>query len=232
MAVSVNYATLQKAIADELGDRQDLMSPLSDSGLTDSPIKNAIQSAIAKHERESFYFNELNDVNLFNTVIGQELYTTADSALIATMSDLLAVHILIGGNRYILDRQPWQYIETVSVNPSVTGQPTDYAYLAESMRLYPIPNGVYPVTLTGTQRFAALVNDADSNAWTTDGYDLIRSEAKLLLARDVLHDPQIMAECKLAIYGDPSQPKDDGFLGALKGETARRGKGRIRSTSF
>ena len=45
MAISADYITLQKQIADELGDRTDLLSSLSDSGLTLSPVQNAIHAS-------------------------------------------------------------------------------------------------------------------------------------------------------------------------------------------
>jgi len=51
MTISATYLQLQRQIADELGDRTDLLTPLSDSGETLSPIQNAVQSAIAKWER-------------------------------------------------------------------------------------------------------------------------------------------------------------------------------------
>src|SRR5712672_1259731 len=112
---------LQKQIADELGDRQDLMTPLSDSGVPLSPIQNAIQSAIAKWEREPFYFNEAYTVPLFTTVIGQELYTVNDAVTIENSPDIVKLHILISGNRFHLERRSWAYIEDISMNPNNRG---------------------------------------------------------------------------------------------------------------
>jgi hypothetical protein len=144
MAISANYITLQQQIADELGDRQDLLTPLSDSSLTLSPIQNAIQSAISTWEREPFYFNEYyadaiaNPGWTFATVEGQEFYTTSgDTAnLLANSPSLVKLHILIDNNRYPLWPRTWQYMEDTSVNPNVTGMPIDYAYFAETLRLY------------------------------------------------------------------------------------------------
>lgn len=232
MTVSTTYGTLQKVVADELGDRQDLLLPLSDSGLTLSPIKNAVQTAIAKWEREPFYFNEVYDQNLFSTVIGQEFYTTADAALLASSPKILRFHILISANRYPLFPRSWQYLEEISTNPQVKGQPTDYAYFAEQVRLYPIPDGVYPITVSANQRLANLVDDDDMNVWTQDAYDLIRSEAKLILAQEVLHDADMAAECMIAIYGNPSFPAHRGYLKALKAESTRRAKAPIRASYF
>src|SRR5215472_12572276 len=98
MAISATYRQLQLAIADELGDRGDLLSPLSDSGLSLSPIKNAIQSAIAKWERETFYFSEIYANSEFNTVAFQEYYTTVDDPNFALYVKILQARVLINSN--------------------------------------------------------------------------------------------------------------------------------------
>lgn len=239
MTISATYLQLQQQIADELGVRQDLLSPLSDSGLSTSPIQNAIQSAIALWEREPFYFNETYGQNLFNTVAGQEFYTSSAAALVASSPQMLKLHVLIGNNRYPLHPRTWQYFEDTSVNPNVVGQPIDYAYFAEQLRFYPIPDNAYPITVSAIQRIGALQNDGDTNVWTQDAFDLIRAQAKLILAREVLHDPDLATECELAIYGRSTSggiwgvvPAARGYLYALKAETTRRARSKITPSYF
>jgi hypothetical protein len=233
MAISATYQQLQEKIADDLGARTDLLSaPSDESALTTSPIQDAIQSAIAKWEREPFYFNQTYGT-LFTTVAGQEFYTSSDAAAIATSPDLIKLQVTISGQRYPITPRTWQYIADISANASVTGQPCDYAYFAERIRLYPIPDGAYTVTQSGTQRLTALSANSDTNAWTQDAYDLIRSEAKLILALEVLHDADLAARMQRAIYGDPTNPRIRGYLYPLQAETARRsGRGRVRPTHF
>lgn len=243
MAISTNYLTLQQQIADELGGRQDLLRPLGDSGLTVSPIQSAIQSAIAKWEREPFYFNQTivptptSGPYAVSTANGQEYYGAATApssyAPLASFAKIRKAWVLIAQNRYTLIERTAQYLDEVSVNPSVTGEPIDYAYSGNLLRLYPIPNGAYPLGFEAIQRLPALAQDADANAWTQDGYDLIRCEAKLILAEQVLHDTELAALMQRAIYGDPAQPGRRGYLDALKAETTRRsGRGRIRGSHF
>lgn len=239
MTISANYVQLQQQIADELGDRQDLLVPLSDSALSLSPVQNAIQSAIAKWEREPFYFNEVYDQNLFNTVAGQEFYNSASAALVATSPNLMKLHVLISNNRYPLKPRTWDYIEDTSVNPQVVGQPVDYAYLGEQLRFYPIPDNAYPITVAATQRLTNLVVDTDANVWTQDAFDLIRSEAKLILAREVLSDDDLATRMELTIYGASSAggsfgrvPAQRGYLYSLKAETTRRARSRITPSYF
>lgn len=223
---------MQKQIADELQDNQALLAPLSpDSGLL-SPIKNAIQSSIAKWEREVFYFNDFRLEPViggpFNTVIGREFYGVADYAPLGTLACIKSVRILQSNNRYMCTERDSNYMNEVSCSPVNTGMPTDYSYDANQMRFYPIPTAIYPVGLTGTQRLTALVQDIDTNAWMQDAFDLIKSDAKLTLAREVIYDDKVEAAMLKAIYGDPMQPRDRGYLKPLKDETTRRHSSRTR----
>lgn len=232
MTINSNYGLLQKQIADECLDNQGLLQPLSpDSGLQ-SPINNAIQSAIALWEREVFYFNDFRleptNTSPFKTVIGQEFYGVADYALLATLACIKSVRILESNQRYICKERDSNYMNAVSCSPVNTGMPTDYSFDANQMRFYPIPTAVYPVGLTGTQRLSALAKDTDTNAWTTDAFDLIKSQAKLILAREVIYDAQLESAMTRAIYGDPNNPRERGYLKALKDETTRRHSSRTR----
>lgn len=231
MALSKTYIELQTHIADDLGDRSDLLQSLLSTN-TNSPIKRAVQSAIAKWERTPFYFNESYDTAFFTTVAGQETYTSSDTTKISTLADITQLHITIGGTRQRLIRRNWQEIDEISDNPSARGQPTDYAYAAEQIRLYSIPDGAYVIAALYTKRFTALSADSDTNVWTQDAYDLIRCEAQLTMALGILKDPELAQRMKVAIYGDPMHPRDRGYLGALKAEGSRRGRGRIRVSQF
>lgn len=238
MSISSNYITLQRQIADECGDNQSLLTPLSDAIGLLSPAQNAIQSAIAMWERETFYFNDLRIQptvsSPLQTVYKQEFYGASDYVGLGTIAALKSVMVLIGQNRYRLNPRDSNYMQDMSVNPENTGQPVDYSYDANQLRLYPIPDNVYPLGLTGTQRLSALVLDADSNAWTQDAYDLIRATAKLIIAREVINDEDIEAGAKRAIYGTPDDATDRGYLYALKLETSRRhgNRTKIRPTYF
>lgn len=237
--ISSNYITLQKQIADECSDNQALLAPLADSTLTLSPIQNAIQSAITKWERELFYFNgfrlEPTLASPFYTVKAQEFYTTTDYAQLANLCAIKSLRVLIANNRYKLDQRDNVYLDEVSVNSTTQSQPTDYTYDAAGMlRLYPIPDNAYPLGILATQKFPALVNPTDTNAWTTEAWDLIRSEAKLILAREVIYDAQLEAASKKAIYGDPANPQERGYLSVLKDETRNRlsKRTKVRPTYF
>lgn len=243
MAIQANYSGLQNQIADELGGRQDLLAPLGDSALTLSPIQNAIQSAIAKWEREPFYFNQtvvqtpLGGPWSVSTAAGQEYYgaatAPASGAAFGSLAKIRSLWLLIGRNRYTLTERPSQYLDDVAVNPASLAQPTDWSYAAGLLRLHPIPDGAYPVGYEAIARLAPLAAPTDANAWTQDAFDLIRAEAKLILAEEVLQDAELAALMSRAIYGDPTLPRRRGYLDSLKAEGTRRsGRGRLRPTVF
>lgn len=225
MAISTTYLILQSQIADELGGRTDLLSVLSGSGLTLSPVKNAIQSAIAKWERVPFYFNEVYNAALFATVSAQELYTTAAAAALSTLTNIHRLHIA-GATRYPLIRLSPAAMDDIATT-ATAAQPTHWAYYSSTIRLYPIPNAIYTIAGAYTARLTALSADGDANAWTQDAFDLIKAEAKMILALEVLHDAELAARMALAIYGSPGgngAPATKGYYQALQEETDRRGR--------
>lgn len=227
MPVSYTYGQLQSQIAFELGQRTDLLSIPSGSGLALSPIQQAIQNAIAKWEREHFFFNEVETLNSntmpsISTVQGQEFYTSATWALLTNEVHIDKIWVLISQNRYTLTPRSEQYLADTSVNPNNTGQPVDYSYYAKTIRLYPIPDGNYPISIEGTQKVASLVNTSDSNIWTTEAADLIKAEAKMDLMMNVLKQTDLAAVQVALIYGDQSNPYAVGYLDALRSEGVQR----------
>ena len=237
---------MQRYIADELGGRTDLLTPAAGSGNAMSPIQNAIQSAISKWEREPFFFNEeydnvLYNQPLFNATPLQEYYSATSSPVavdFSTLPKISKLSVMVNNNRYQMTARTWQYLEEISVNPSVHSEfPIDWATLGGIMRLYPIPAEQVPIAASFNQYLTPLLQDGDSNAWTTIAYDLIRSEAKLILAQELLFDDDLVGRMKTAIYGDVASPfvrqQTHGYLFALKAESTRRaGPARIRPTFF
>src|SRR6185312_677208 len=150
-----------------------------------------------------------------------------------TLPEIDEVRLTTGTNRFTLNKRTWEYLEDIAVSSTSYGLPIDWAYYAETLRFYPIPDAAYSVTLMRYQRFTNLSANTDANAWTQDAFDLIKSEAKLILAREVINDDALAQRMVRAIYGDPEVPGSRGYLAALKAEGSRReSRGRIRPTSF
>lgn len=199
-----SYLDMQVRIDDEL-DRGGSMYP---------QIKKAILSAVKYYERKRFYFSESSFT--FATVIGQELYTTADAATIATSPNIERLNGLFYGTRVPLIKREWSYIDDISTLTTSRAQPDDWAYRELSIRLYPIPDAVYTITAYNVPRLTELSADTDENAWTTDAEAMIRARAKWDLVKNVIRGPE-MAEEMIALKLEEEQE-----CVALINETASR----------
>lgn len=204
--------TIMKArIADELA-RSDLTSQ----------IAYAITDAIEAYEDERFYFNESRTIDL-TTVANQEFYDENDLAAFANLVDIDYVTIFIGDQPFQLVGMTPERAEWSSSNGTSTGQPTWYAYYAEQMRLYPVPNEVWTVKIAGAVKVAPPATDEETgNAWMTKAARLIRSRAKLELALHVLHDEEMAATLSQAVEEAKEQ------LDSRSMKIMQVGQGRIR----
>lgn len=168
--MSGDFGTLQNRIADEIA-RDDLTAQ----------IRDAIQSAIRLHEFERFWFNEAEAT----------APTVASQAAYAVPSDFLeadALTLSVSGNRYPLCARTYDWIRSVAVAAAGRGRPSCWAYYADQLWLYPVPDGAYTLTLSYLKRLPPLALSGDSNAWMTHGEELIRARAKAALYANVIRD--------------------------------------------
>lgn len=211
------FGDMQAAIADDIDDTTAEYRP---------QIQTAIQAAIRYCERTPYYFNQSRDVT-FPTVQGQAFYGVLDNANIPTL-----VHIVsawsedASGQRFELRWANEDDIELVSDNSAAQGEPYWYTYFAQQVRLYPIPGAtVYTIRLQlGPYRLGPVVADADTNAWFSEAFDMVKARAKYILAKDTLKDVNIATEA-LNDYSDQEV--------AIAAETSKRGSGdTIQATNF
>jgi hypothetical protein len=72
---------------------------------------------------------------------------------------------------------PFETIDTAQTGQDIA-RPDYFAYYKQNIRLYPIPDAVYTMTMAYVYKLTALSSGSDSNAWTTDAEELIRCRAK------------------------------------------------------
>lgn len=153
-------------------------------------IAEVVNDAIIFYQPHRFIFSEGRDTSLV-TVIGQEFYGVADDVLLGP-SGLFAfdyITVTIGTAQFDLPRVQPEVIETLSQSGTQMGQPQCYSYYNYQMRLYPVPNAVYPLTIAAHQRIAApTANNTAGNPWMVDGERLIRGRAKYELALNYTSD--------------------------------------------
>lgn len=172
----MSFGTLIDRIEDELV-RTDLTTQ----------VKRSIVSAINYYEREPWWFLEDRD-ETFTTSDGQEFYGSADASFIPGLKDIAAVTITINSNRFPLTRRSYEYIETLSVQTTSEGQPQDYCYFANQLRLYPIPDTAYEVRVSYNKNRTTLSATTDTNDWVTTAEELIRCRAKWDLFAHVIRE--------------------------------------------
>lgn len=186
-------------------------------------IKSAILDAIKQYERSRFWFNQTRSF-VFNTVAGQATYAGADLIQIPHIIRIDKLFIKNGVSTYPLTwEEPAQFEWLTSLN-TANGLPTIYTYVDESIILYPTPVTAYPIRPHMHYRLLPrpLTEDGAENAWTGDGENLIRAQAKLILYSSVLEDDEGAQRMANQIPG---------IKAMLDYETsARSATGRIRTT--
>lgn len=169
-----NLTTMIDRIADELDD-----------GGIDTQIEREIRSAIRHYSTKRFFFTEGSFT--FATVANQESYDIDDAADIDTFLEVQDSYLTTGGLRYQLKPVDFPALSDAQ-NGAYTSRPTNWAFFNRSFRLYPIPDAAYTVTISGHVRLVTLDSSNPSNAWMTDGEELIRARAKRYLAMNVTDD--------------------------------------------
>ena len=150
-------------------DRDDMGS----GGELEQAKIDAVDEAIETYSDEPFWFNRANGT-------GNTVASTATIALPAGIRFPYLVSYL--GEE--LDKVPLLAIQY----RTETGVPSQWAANESTIQLWPIPNAVYTLAVFGLDSTAAPALGA-SNFWTTEAYRLILNEAKLILCRGPLRDP-------------------------------------------
>lgn len=183
-------------------------------------IANAVNDAIKYYGRERFWFNQSRNIT-FVTVNGQQAYGATEQALIPNLIKIDG--IFFSDEKYPLDRYSATDFEMLTGGSTANGRPYAFTYTDNQIFLYPTPNAAYTLRLYAHYRLPVLA-DGDTNAWTDDAEELIRTHAKQILYLDALEDDQGAARMSVKI------PE---LLAVLRAETSSRmGTGRIRPTQF
>ena len=181
------FATMKLRIVDETV-RDDL---------TATQLNNAINDAIRQWEGERFVFNEKRYQIL--TVADQEYYDLAGPTLLTSagaavetgelLLELDDITATVNSQPYRLNQRTQRWFNEHSLT-TYTGQPNDYTIYGNQLRIFPVPDAVYTLDLSGMGRLGPnpLSADVHTNAWMTEGEALIRHHAKMLIYRDVLRD--------------------------------------------
>lgn len=184
-------------------------------------IDRAINRAIEYYSRTPrFWFQE--NIATFSTVASQFQYTTTDMGItdINKIDDVLfqlnsTTNITLHPRTY-----HWIRFANESNTPGVTN---DYAWYENSLWLYPVPDGVYTVTVSYLKSYTTLV-EGQSNDFTNNAADLIEARAMWTIYSRILKNTELATQAKA--------DENDALL-ALMTQTSRlSSSGKMVATDF
>ncbi len=174
------YGTMQTRIADEI-KRTDLTAQ----------IQSAILSAIEFYKTDRFWWNESRSTAA--TVASQEYY-----GLPADFLSLDFIGVTVSSRYYQLTPKSAHEMDSINWGAGTyTGYPAYFALYENNLRLYPIPNAVYTLTIAYLKQLTALSAAADSNQWTVAAEELIRLHAKIDLMENLIRGPEAVGEAQV-----------------------------------
>jgi hypothetical protein len=181
-------------------------------------VANEITSAINFYRSKRFYFSEKRTVVTFDTVNDQSDYDETAQANIPHLISIDSVTVTDTGTVNPVCPISPERMELLIGGVSPLGNPPrHYSYYAQVLRLYPIPNDVYPMRVTGVIRIPAPATDEETNnVWMNDAEELIRARAKKAIYADWMGDPQMAAVMN---------SKELEAFQSLQAETSRRTPG-------
>lgn len=183
--------------------------------IADDLARSDLTSQIAEAMKEAVRFYKWSDrfwlgeaVATFSTVAAQEWYTDAETgySLLYNAGDD-SIRITDGDDTWPLIKATYAEIEAWSTSASTQSRPEYYVIYRNQLRLFPIPDAVYTLTIsyrqasysTGFRTFpysgAPLTGIDDTSPqdtaegfWTTEASELIRARAKVDLFENTIRD--------------------------------------------
>jgi len=200
------YGQMQTRIADELS-RSDLTTH----------IQYAIKDAIKAYEAQKFFFNELYRQTATVSTGESSISLPTNVAKI----DKMQIRRNTSNDDWLTHRDLDTILQLQS--PLIQSQPTEFAIYNDRILFDCESDQVYPLYITGVQKFTELSASGDTNAWTTQAEELIRLRAKAIVYADVIMDQA------LATWNHQRERLAFDYL-CQQGIV--RGSGRVRPTYF
>ena len=201
-----------------LGDLLDEIADDIDRPDIPEKIASAVTKAIRHYQPERFFFNE--KILTFQTVPGADVYGSGDASEIPGLLAIDSAVRIENDQSYVLKRIAETAIER-SDDPASASQPCAYSYFERSIRLWPMPSGVWTVRLVAHVQLPAPKGRDETSPWVDEAVDLIAARAKRYLGLSVLRD-QTLAQMQDVLATEA--------LKSLRGRTNRiASSGQIRA---
>lgn len=156
------YSELLEQLAEEVDEP--MLIPL---------IPLHMQRAVARYQSIRFWFNEV--VETASTAIGDRYVDWP-----ATFIELDTFEVTDAGNTYALEPLTYQELDRLDLS-GATGVPQWYAPIDRKWRLYPIPDRVFPLTISGLKLIEVPSGTNEASVWTREAPGLIAAATKASL---------------------------------------------------
>jgi hypothetical protein len=195
--------------------KAEIASDLRRSNLS-TEIAAAITAAISDVDVNRFWFNETRKYT-FQTVPGQADYDLSQDGAngIKEFIEFDFIQGTFGSGRVtdLWQRADYDSLELDIADGTMNGDPIDWGYYGGQLRLYPVPDQIWTIRIGGHYRLNPLTTDDSQNAWTNEGYQLIRAQARARVFAFPIRNVE-MAQTSVSIA--------QGELDRLRKETTRR----------
>lgn len=185
-------------------------------------IRNKIAAAIRHYQPTRFWFNESRGAT-FSTVVDQSDYAFG-SDITPEFYTVDGLFLTEGSNVYALRPADYRGLEILLDANTTSALPVSFAYIDRKLRVYPYPDAVYSVRITGQVKIAVPADDDAGNEWFTEAYDLIMCRAKAELYAHRWEDPSAASIMRTA--------EQDAFYRLAATTNSKVGTGTIRPTQF
>lgn len=168
------FRDLQDRIALDYLNRYDLLPA----------VKRAIINAVKCYEAERYWFNQT----------ATSTTTTANTTYIGVPSDMIAydrLEITYSGASTRLLEEDFSKLRAMNAVTAVA-VPTHFSYRGDRFELFSVPDSAYTVTCYYLHSLPTLSADADTNAWTNEGANLIVHAATLDVLTNTINSPDQM----------------------------------------
>src|SRR6478609_1432785 len=175
------YGDLKTRIADEM----------KRTTLT-TQIQNHVLDAVKFYGATRFALNEKQGT--ITTIAGTRYYdanTVAPGTLPADIAEIDTIICTVSGREYPLRRASQSELNDIDGGTSLAGDPTQFAWYAGKLRLYPTPSAARVLTLSYQYILTAMSSSGDTNFWTNEAEELIRCRAKKTLCMHVTMDAEM-----------------------------------------
>jgi hypothetical protein len=151
---------------------------IASGGESETALNTAIARAVEWYQDTQFWFNR-----------GSGTVSTAASTATVTLPAAVRIpeKVAFTSSSY----SPLLKVTSDAIEHLIdVGQPSLWAEEGDTIRLWPVPDAIYALTVYGVALKTAPSADGDITVWTNEAYDLIAGRTRFLLFRDLWRDTE------------------------------------------